>query len=218
MAETVELKARRAGRLSGVDAFLWLIRVAALVAVAWGSYKSITSGRLTAAQWRGLLVAGVSQGAVYALVALGYTMVYGVLRFINFAHGEVFMAGSMIGFFVVNGLSGTAMWTSLPYVALLIALLAAVATSTSISVLLERVAYRPLRGRPRLIPFITAVGASFFLQYAFAGLFGADSKAYPPVEALEGAITIFGFRFGKVQALVIVTTVVMLIGLYLFIE
>jgi branched-chain amino acid transport system permease protein len=218
MAQTVELKARRAGRLSAVDAFLWVVRIVALVAVVWGSYRSITSGRLTADQWRGLVVAGLSQGAVYALVALGYTMVYGVLRFINFAHGEVFMAGSMIAFFAANALSGTPMWTSLPFVALLIALLAAVATSTSISLLLERVAYRPLRGKPRLVPFITAVGASFFLQYAFAGLFGADSKAYPPVEALEGAITIFGFRLGKVQALVIVATVVMFIGLYLFIE
>jgi branched-chain amino acid transport system permease protein len=218
MAGSVGLKARRAGRLSGVDAFLWFVRVVALVAVVWGSYKSITSGRLTAAQWRGLIVAGVSQGAVYGLVALGYTMVYGVLRFINFAHGEVFMAGSMIGFFVANGLSGTAMWASLPLVALLIALLAAMATSTSISLVLERVAYRPLRGLPRLVPFITAVGASFFLQYAFAGLFGADSKAYPPVEVLKGGFTIAGFVFGRTQTLVIVASIVMMIGLYLFVE
>ncbi len=218
MAETVGIKARRAGRISAVDAFLWLVRIVAVATVVWGSYRSISSGRLTAQQWRDLIVFGVSQGSVYALVALGYTMVYGVLRFINFAHGEVFMAGAMMGYFVTDGLSGAPMWTRLPFVALLIALLASMTASTSISLLLERVAYRPLRGAPRLIPFITAVGASFFLQYAFAGLFGTDSKAYPPAEVLKGSFTIVGFRFLRVQALIIVSAVVMMAGLYLFVE
>ena len=103
MAETVTRPSgmgRRGLNISPVDAFLWLVRIAALVVVVWGSYQSLTSGRLAARQWRDLVVVGVAQGSVYALIALGYTMVYGVLRFINFAHGEVFMIGGMTGFFV----------------------------------------------------------------------------------------------------------------------
>jgi branched-chain amino acid transport system permease protein len=84
--------------------------------------------------------------------------------------------------------------------------------------LLERVAYRPLRGSPRLIPFITAIGASFFLQYAVAGLVGTDVKSYPSVDALSGSLTIAGFRILKVHLLVIVAALVMMAGLYLYVE
>jgi branched-chain amino acid transport system permease protein len=198
MAQTVRASTRRAVQLPLVDGFLWLIRIGALVAIVWGSYQSLSSGRLSARQWQDLVVFGLSQGSVYALLALGYSMVYGVLRFINFAHGEVFMAGTMIGFFVVLATS--------------------VATSTSIAVLLERVAYRPLRGRARLIPFITAIGASFFLQYAFAGLFGTDVKNYPPLPALEGKLNYFGFQLLKTQAVVLVAAVAMMLFLYFFVE
>ena len=137
---------------------------------------------------------------MYALIALGYTMVYGVLRFINFAHGEVFMVGGMIGYVVAGPLSRTSLWTEQPVVSLAIVLLAAMAASTGVAVLLERVAYRPLRGAPRLVPFITAIGASFFLQYAIAGLFGAGFKSYPSIEGLKGNLAFAGFRVLKTQA------------------
>ena len=77
----------------------------AVVLVVVGSFKSLTSGRLTGQQWRDLVVFGIAQGSIYALIALGYTMVYGVLRFINFAHGEVFMFGAMTAFFVSDALA-----------------------------------------------------------------------------------------------------------------
>jgi branched-chain amino acid transport system permease protein len=210
---------KRAVQLPIIDAFLWLVRIAAVVVVAWGAFNSLTSGRLDAAEWRSLIVVGLAQGSVYALIALGYTMVYGVLRFINFAHGEVFMVGAMTGFFVTDALAETALWRDYVWVALIVALLCCMTTSTVVALLLDRVCYRPLRGLPRLIPFITAIGASFFLQYAIAGLFGTQVKAYPRVEPLRGRIDILGvFPIQKVHLLVIVAALVMMVGLYLYIE
>jgi branched-chain amino acid transport system permease protein len=147
--------------------------------VVWGAYFSLTSGRLSAQQWRDLLVFGTAQGSIYALIALGYTMVYGVLRFINFAHGEVFMIGAMTGYFVSDALAGTALWSDYSVVALLIVLVCCMTASASVALALDRVCYRPLRGLPRLIPFITAIGASFFLQYAIAGLLARRSRPTP---------------------------------------
>jgi branched-chain amino acid transport system permease protein len=219
MATTkARIEARRAVQLPVVDGLLWLIRIGAAFAILWGSYFSIEAGRLSLAQWQSLIVFGLSQGSVYAMIALGYTMVYGVLRFINFAHGEVFVGGMMIGFFVARELSDTALWTNQPFVALAIVILAGMATSTTIAVLLERIAYRPLRGRPRLIFFITAIGASFFLQYTYRGLFGAGNKSFPRVDALTGAVEFLGFRILRMQLLVLVVALVMMIGLYNFLE
>jgi branched-chain amino acid transport system permease protein len=209
---------KRVRRLTAIDIFLWVVRIAAVVFIVIGSVSSLTSGRLSAQQWRDLFVFGIAQGSVYALIALGYTMVYGVLRFINFAHGEVFMVGGMIGYVVASPLSRTSLWTEQPIVALAIVLLAAMAASTGVAVLLERVAYRPLRGAPRLVPFITAIGASFFLQYAIAGLFGTGFKSYPSIEGLKGNLEFAGFRVLKTQALVIGLAVLAMGLLFLFIE
>jgi branched-chain amino acid transport system permease protein len=197
--------------------FLWIARVAAIVVIVWGAGVSLTSGRLSVDAWRSLIVFGIAQGSVYALIALGYTMVYGVLRFINFAHGEVFMAGAMIGVFVGRGVAATPLWDR-PLVALPIVLASAMTTSMLIAVLLERVAYRPLRNAPRLVPLITSIGASFFIQYSFAELFGTGIKSFPAVPALEGAYIIAGFRVLKTQLLVIVTSIALMGGLYLFVE
>lgn len=219
MAETLRPKAaRRKAQLPIVDGFLWLVRVAAVIAIVWGAYFSLRSGRLSGQQWRDLTVFGISQGAVYALIALGYTMVYGVLRFINFAHGEVFMCGALTGHFVTRALSQTPLWTDSPFLALGISLVACMTASTLVAVLLERVAYRPLRGAPRLIPLITSIGASFFIQYAVAGLFGTGVKSYPPVERLKGTIALGPFTILRTQAVVIVAAVVMMAGLWLFVE
>jgi branched-chain amino acid transport system permease protein len=209
---------RAARQITGIDAFLWLLRIVLLGAIAIGAFNSIVSGRLSGQAWRDLIVFGIAQGAVYALIALGYTMVYGVLRFINFAHGEVFMIGAMIGWVVADPLSRTSMWENQTVLALLVVILAAMAASTLTAVVLERVAYRPLRGAPRLVPFITAIGASFFLQYAIAGLFGVGFKSYPSVPGLSGTFDFAGFRLLKTQALVIAAAGLAMALLYLFIE
>jgi branched-chain amino acid transport system permease protein len=209
---------RRASRITPVAIFLWFLRIVALVVILYGSFQSISSGRLSAAQWRDLIVFGVSTGSVYALIALGYTMVYGVLRFINFAHGEVFMTGAMSAFLVANALAGTGLWVSNPVVSLLIVLVASMFTSTAVAVIVERVAYRPLRGTPRLIPLITSIGASFTLQYIVRGLVGPSTKAFPRVEQLRGTWDIFGLVILKSQVVVIVAALVMMAGLYIFVE
>jgi branched-chain amino acid transport system permease protein len=209
---------RRASRLTPVALFLWFLRVVALVVILYGSFQSISSGRLSAAQWRDLIVFGLSTGSVYALIALGYTMVYGVLRFINFAHGEVFMTGAMSAFLVANGLASTSLWASNPVLSLLIVLVASMLTSTSVAVIVERVAYRPLRGTPRLIPLITSIGASFTLQYIVRGLVGPSTRAFPRVDPLRGTWDIFGLVVLRSQVVVIVAALLMMAGLYLFVE
>jgi branched-chain amino acid transport system permease protein len=219
MTEYVERVAgRRRFRLTFSGGVLWALRIGAVVFVLWGAAVSIESGRLSAEQWKNLVVFGISQGSVYALIALGYTMVYGVLKFINFAHGEVFMSGAMIGFFTADGLNRAGLWNSQPALALLIALVLCMATSTTVALLVERIAYRPLRGRPRLILLITSIGASFVIQYTFRGLFGAGIKSYPPMEALQGSWSPFGFTIIKVQAVVIGVALAMMILLYVLVE
>jgi branched-chain amino acid transport system permease protein len=210
--------ARRASRVTPVNVFLWGLRIVALAVILYGAYLSISSGRLTGSQWRDLIVFGISTGSMYALIALGYTMVYGVLRFINFAHGEVFMVGAMMAFYVANGLATTSLWTSNPVVSLLIVLVAAMVTSTSVAVIVERVAYRPLRGAPRLIPLITSIGASFTLQYLVRGLVGPSTKAFPRIEPLRGTLELGGFVILKSQLVVIIAALVMMLALYLFVE
>src|SRR6185436_4166165 len=114
-----------------------------------------------------VLLDGIILGFMYALIALGYTMVYGVLEFINFAHSEIFIAGAFIGVEILLGLQGRGLLEGFPWpLVLLLALMAGMAASGLLAVTVERVAYRPLRGAPRLIPLISAIGVSFFLQDA----------------------------------------------------
>jgi branched-chain amino acid transport system permease protein len=133
------------------------------------------------------LVFGLAQGSIYALIALGYTLVYGVLRMINFAHSEVFMSGAYIGFFAINafnqpGADGAPSFLAQNTVmALLLTLIVGMTASSVIAILLERIAYRPLRKAPRLVSLITAIGVSITLQQLFLRLFGGDTRSYPVV-------------------------------------
>jgi branched-chain amino acid transport system permease protein len=112
-----------------------------------------------------VVIDGLILGFMYALIALGYTMVYGVLEFINFAHSEIFIVGAFVGVEILLGLKGAGLLEALPWPLLLAAiLLAGMAVSAALAVAVERVAYRPLRHAPRLIPLISAIGISFFLQ------------------------------------------------------
>jgi branched-chain amino acid transport system permease protein len=110
---------------------------------------------------------GLILGFMYALIALGYTMVYGVLEFINFAHSEIFIVGAFVGVEILLGLKAYGVLGSLsPFLVLVLLLIAGMAASALLAVVVERVAYRPLRGAPRLVPLISAIGVSFFLQDA----------------------------------------------------
>ena len=174
---------------------------------------------LSGPQLRDLVVAGLAQGAMYGLIALGYSMVYGVLGFINFAHGEVFMAGAMSGFIVSTVLFENGLWEQNFLLSLLIVLFIAIVVSTLATILMERIAYRPLRDSPRLIPLITSIGVSFFMQNAVLGLFGPASKTYPQLpEALSMRRNILGVPVEGTKLLVLAVAAVSMAGLWFFVE
>jgi len=206
-------------RFGVTDIFMWVLGGALLIAIIYGSFATLASGAYTTRQWFDLIISGFSQGSIYALIALGYTLVYGVLRMINFAHSEVFMSGAYIGFFVADALNRSGFLQANPVVGLLIVFVFAMLTSLTVATLLERIAYRPLRRAPRLVPLITAIGASFFLQYIFRGLFGSKFKPYPDIAALSGNITIAeGFNIGKIELLVIISAALLMFVLYLYVQ
>ena len=137
---------------------------------------------------------------------------------INFAHGEVFMAGVFTAFFTATALADSGILETNPIVGLAVIFATAMATSMIVAILLERIAYRPLRRAPRLVPLITAIGASLFLQYTFRGLFGSGVRSYPTIEILTGTVNILGLEMLKTQLVVIVAAVVLMGGLYVFIQ
>jgi len=123
-----------------------------------------------------VFIDGLVLGFMYALIALGYTMVYGVLQFINFAHSEVFIVGAFVGVEIMLSLKSAGVLDSMPWVlVLLLVLLAGMAASGLLAYTVERVAYRPLRHAPRLIPLISAIGVSFFLQDAVRCVIRSES-------------------------------------------
>ena len=200
---------------------LTILTVAVVTFVAVGTYKTLTlsgADHLGWAFWANLLVIGLALGAVYALIALGYTLVYGILRMINFAHGEVFMWGAFGSFFFATAYAKSGFMNSHPWAALAILFVSAIAISTGVAVLLERVAYRPLRNAPRLVPLITAIGASLFLQNTAQGFFGAQTRGYPRPSILDGTITKWGVSFDKIDPIVIVTSIVVMVALEVFVK
>lgn len=148
------------------------------------------------------LINGIAQGSLYAIVALGYTMVYGIIRLVNFAHGEFLMIGAMTGYYVL------ALKLPMP-----VAILASVLCSGIVAVLVERLIYRPIRKEGKMASLITAIGASLFFQYAGQLVFGADPKTVPPV------IEQVNFNFGEItisnlQLLIFGTTLLILLFLW----
>ncbi|MFC1960056.1 branched-chain amino acid ABC transporter permease [Chloroflexota bacterium] len=164
-----------------VKAMLTLVGLIIIAWIIWRGYSTVKAGDYTLETFIRQLIFGLAQGSIYALIALGYTLVYGILFMINFAHGEVFMAGAYIGFFAIDAMDSTGFLETHAAIALLIVFAVAIASSITIAIGLERIAYRPLRNAPRLVPLITAIGASIFLQQAFRGLFGSSPKVYPNV-------------------------------------
>ena len=208
----------KTGEFSWVDFTIDVLRVLIVVGVVVGAWNTLSSGRFTIAQWVNLFAAGLSQGSIYALIALGYTLVYGILLMINFAHGEVFMAGAFTTVFFAEALNRTGFLNEQPLLAILLMIVFAGLVSMTVAILLERIAYRPLRGSPRLVPLITAIGASFFLQYTFRGLYGSGFKAYPQVKALQGVFTIGGINIPVVQVFVFCVALLLMLCLYWLVE
>ena len=152
------------------------------------------------------LINGLSLGSMYALIALGYTLVYGVLRFINFAHSDVFMVGSFAGFYLGRGFSGASLGGGL------FIMLGAMLLCAALGILIERLAYRPLRNRSKLTVLITAIGVSLLLENAGQLIFGVNPRAFPetfPSRAFETG----GLVVSSKDIVVLAVTVALLGGL-----
>jgi len=204
-------------RVTLTDIFMFVIGGTILAMVVVGSALTLLHGKYGAQDLFNLVVFGLALGGVYALIALGYTLVYGVLRMINFAHSEVFMSGPFTAYFLADALGKSGFLDQNLFVGLILIFALSMSVSTLIAVLLERIAYRPLRSAPRLVPLITAIGASFFLQYFFKGLYGPNIHVYPDIAWMKQTIPIGAFSIQNIQVLVIVASIVMMAGLQFFI-
>ena len=160
------------------------------------------------------MINGLVLGSIYALVALGYTMVYGILGLINFAHGDIVMIGALVALTVVQLLAGSGLP---PLVIFMIATVAAIMVCVALGLTIERVAYRPLRRAPRLAPLITAIGVSILLQYAAALVWG---KQYIPMPDLivPTNLEIGGAQFSDLQAYIFLLAVAVMGSLMWFIK
>jgi branched-chain amino acid transport system permease protein len=156
---------------------------------------------------------GLSLGAIYALIALGYTMVYGILKFINFAHGEVFMLGAYTGFYVGRAAMGED--PSQPkqqgLIFFLGVLLIAMLVTGLIGFLVERLCYRPLRNAPRINVLITAVGVSLLFQFGAQMIFGPNPRPFPPLMNVENAIQIGGVSVDAIQLIVMAVALALML-------
>ena len=205
-------------RLSFVNLFLLVLGGGLILLALVGAVLTLSQGRITLEAFQNLLIAGIALGSVYALIAMGYTLVYGILFMINFAHGEVFMWGAFTAFFAATALDDAGMMDAAPLLAFLLVLATSMLVSMLVAVMLERIAYRPLRGAPRLVPLITAIGASLVLQYTARGFYGSGVRAYPSYNLFSGSVTIGPVTITIVRLVVILAAVALMIGLYLFIN
>lgn len=156
------------------------------------------------------LVNGLSLGSIYALIALGYTMVFGILKLINFAHGDVYMLGAFIGMYTSRLLR----LDQNPSIgALFIALAAAMIGCAVVGYLIERIAYRPLRKSPRINLLITAVGVSLFLEFSGQLLFGADPKFFPQIFQIEQEFSYGELKINPLQIMVLLISIVLMVVL-----
>jgi branched-chain amino acid transport system permease protein len=166
-----------------------------------------------------LVVSGLTLGSVYALVALGFSMVYGILKLLNLAHGDVLMVGAFIGWGVLGWLGGAQDPNVAVWLLIVLMLLAAMAGCGFLGVAIERFAYRPLRRAPRIAPLISALGVSFFIQNSVLLLYGADFRSYESFDLVDVGV---GISWGPlnvwvIRLLVIGTAIAMMIGLWLLV-
>ncbi|KRL42587.1 branched-chain amino acid ABC transporter permease [Lacticaseibacillus manihotivorans] len=153
------------------------------------------------------VINGLSLGSIYALLALGYTMVYGIIKLINFAHGDIYMLGAFWGYYVINTY----------HVDFIVALLSAMIVTALAGMIIEYLAYRPLRNSPRITALITAIGVSYFLENGMSYLFGANTRNFPQV-VKQHNFTALGISISNIQVLILVTALILMILLQLIIQ
>lgn len=167
-------------------------------------------------QLPGMIISGVTIGFVYAMIALGYTLVYGVLKFINFAHSEIFMFGGVVGFEVIRRIADAGfMETWNPILLVMVIVATSMVCSGLLAVLVERIAYRPLRGAPRLVPLISAIGISFFLADAVRAFEAVTRNAFKltyPVTTIPLFATPVSVQLGEVPVNIRVTSLIVIVA------
>jgi len=177
--------------------------------------------------WVRFAVSGIILGGVYAVIALGYTLVYGILFMINFAHGDVMMLGAFAGYFTLEALAGAGILNSSfagSIVSVIVAFAVGMIVATAVALALERIAYRPLRGAPRLVPLISAIGASLFLENMAQLIFGAARHTYTNPEVIKRNIG-WTLTVGGKEVLVTYTgvltfvlSILLMIGLFILVQ
>lgn len=183
------IKKKRSLKLTPTSILRLIVGIIVLVYLVWRITLTVSGeGKFGPDTWIRFLIAGLVIGGMYALIAIGYTLVYGILFMINFAHGEVMMLGTFAGYFALEAFAalpapftsdpGLNFLNAYPIIALALTFLFGAGISALVGFLLEKIAYRPLRGAPRLIPLISAIGASIFLQNAAQLLFGPQRRQY----------------------------------------
>jgi branched-chain amino acid transport system permease protein len=220
-AASIPVKAPRASVLRQLGPFVsrfGLIALLLAMPVAFGIHDLVKQGNLT--QLGENLVDGLSNGAIWALVAIGYTLVYGIVELINFAHGDVFMIGSFsaAGFFSTVGLTAATGTVGL-ILGLLATLIVAMLASGMLNVMIERVAYRPLRSAPKLAPLITAVGFSFLLQNVGILWRGGSPQGITDlINSQHVLFTVVGVTVTNGDLLAVAVTIPLLVGMTAFIS
>lgn len=220
-ATTDSLRGMPVGKQSYAKIVTWIFGVGVLALVVWRVATVGIAEGYPASFWVSQAINGLVLGGVYALVALGYTLVYGILFMINFAHGEVMMLGGVAGFFALQ-VAAAQGWmsgpTALVIAALFLVLLAGMAISVLTGVTLERVAYRPLRRAPRLVPLISAIGASLFLQYSVLLIFGVRPQTYQKPDLIAGGLRLGNIFIPYTGIIIFSTSVLLMLSLYLIIK
>lgn len=153
------------------------------------------------------MINGLSLGSIYALIALGYTMVYGIIKLINFAHGDIYMVGAFIGYTMIHSFG----------MGFFPALITAMALSALLGVLIERIAYKPLRHATRIAVLITAIGVSYLLQNGMLYFYGAEVRSFPQVVD-NTLFEVAGLQVSRIQLLIFATTLVLMVLLQLIVQ
>ncbi len=229
MSETIPKKS--AGPINTFRIIQAIISVIFLGYLGWRLYTVISSGVYGPATWVRFALSGLIIGSVYSVIAIGYTLVYGILFMINFAHGEIMMLGAFAGYFVfetlksitVDPITGMSFLDAYQILSVILAFIAGMTIAALCGYYLERIAYRPLRGAPRLIPLISAIGASIFLQNAAQVVFGPKRRIYYNPEALTRSqgwrIPVGGEEviLTYTGALTVILSILLMIGLYILV-
>ncbi len=204
-------------RASWVDWFLLVLRLLVVGVVGGGFISGLLHPRYGRDEWLSFVAFGLTIGAIYALIALGYTMVYGILRMVNFAHGDVFMTGGYAACFSLIGCKRVGLLDSQPLLSIFFSVVGAIVVSGGVAVLAERIAYRPFRKGRGLAPLISTLGLSFVLEYSARGMFGAQNRSFPSLPIIDGNIDVLGLVMPKTQLVVMLAAVLTMIVLTLIV-